>query len=59
MDDTTRLPKNFSEYSGEEIMSNCDGLIIEQTANEIKEKELFSRYSGWNFNGLVWWQDNK
>lgn len=59
MNNTTRKPKNFFEYNGKEIMSNCDGLVIEQTSTEIKGKELFSRYSGWNFNGLVWWQDNK
>lgn len=51
----TRLPENFIEFDGEEIMSNCDKEIVESTAKAIKGKELFSRYSGWNFNGIVWW----
>lgn len=53
-----RLPKNFVKYDGEEIMSNYDYLIIEETAEAIKGKELYSHYAGWNFNGQVWWEND-
>lgn len=58
VDNVNRLPKSFSE-SNNEIMSNFDGQINLKTAEEIKGKDLFSRYAGWNFNGKVWWQNNK
>lgn len=50
-----RIPEYFIEYNGEEIMSNFDHLIKKETAKTIKGRDLFSRYSGWNFNGMVWW----
>lgn len=55
----SRLPDSFTEYEGDGIMSNYDGLIDENTASEIKGRELFSRYAGWNFNGKVWWGNNQ
>lgn len=58
MGSASRIPESFLEYNGEEIMSNFDGVIISETADAIKGKELFSRYAGWNFNGKVWWQNN-
>ena len=58
MGSALRIPESFLEYEGEEIMSNFDGAIVSETAEAIKGKELFSRYSGWNFNGKVWWQNN-
>ena len=54
-----RLPESFKELEGEEIMSNCDGLINRDTEKGIKDKPLFSSYPGWNFCGKVWWQDNR
>jgi len=59
MGSTYRMPESFSEYEGEEIMSNFDGRVVEESAKAIKGKELFSRYAGWNFNGKVWWQNDK
>lgn len=58
MDTQFRLPEKFTEYDGEAIMSNFDGQIDKDVATEIKGKKLFSRYSGWNFNGKVWWQND-
>ncbi len=52
------LPKDFTEFEGEELMSNFDGQIEQATADAIKGEKLFSRYAGWNFNGLVWWQED-
>lgn len=54
-----RLPEGFIEYDGEQLMSNYDGIINENAASEIKDNLLFSRYSGWNFNGKVWWDNNQ
>lgn len=51
-----RRPENFDEFDGEEIMSNFDGEIIKKTLQAIKGKNLFSTYSGWNFNGKVWFE---
>jgi hypothetical protein len=58
MGSASRIPESFLEYNGEEIMSNFDGDIVSDTAEEIKGKELFSRYASWNFNGKVWWKNN-
>jgi len=49
-----RLSENFTEYEGEQLMSNYDRKIITATADALKRDELFSRYAGWNFNGKVW-----
>ncbi len=54
-----RMPESFSEYYGGELMSNSDREINKETEQAIKGKELFSTYSGRNFLGMVWWQDNK
>ena len=59
MGSASRLPKSFEEYNGEELMSNFDRKINKEVANAIKSKKLFSRYAGWNFNGKVWFDDNK
>lgn len=53
-----RISKDFVAYSGEEIISNFDGIIITETARAIKNKNLYSTYPGWNFYGTVWFQDN-
>ncbi len=53
-----RRPVNFKEHDSF-IMSNADHLIDYEVANEIKDKELFSCYSGYEFCGYVWWQNNK
>ena len=53
------MPNDFVEYDGDEIMSNFDMKINEETALAIKNKKLFSRYAGWNFNGKVFWLNNQ
>lgn len=52
MSDTKR-PKEFTEFN-ETIMSNSDNHIDMVVAEYIKNKPLFSQYSGWNFCGYVW-----
>ena len=54
-----RIPEKFQEFDGDDIMLNFDRAVVEETAIAIKGEELFSRYAGWNFNGMVWWQDEK
>ncbi len=53
-----RKPDNFELYD-EGIMSNFDHEIEHDVANKIKGKKLYSTYSGWNFCGYVWWQNNE
>jgi len=55
----TKLPEDFEYYDGEDIMSNFDNIIVEETAKAIKGKKLYSSYPGWNFCGDVWYQDNQ
>ena len=59
MGSSSRMPDTFTEYSGDEIMSNFDGQIVQETTDAIKGQELFSRYAGWNFNGKVWFENEK
>ena len=54
-----RLPDDFTEHDGNAVLSNLDRGVDESVMEEIKGKELFSRYAGWNFNGLVWWQNKQ
>jgi len=58
MGSASRLPKSFSEFDGE-IMSNFYRQIDLKVVEEIKGKDLFSGYSGWNFYGKIWWQNDK
>ena len=58
MNNTTRMPTVFTEFEGEGLMSNFDREINQKTKKAIKGKNIYSRYAGWNFNGLVWWQNN-
>ena len=52
-----RLPFNFQQYE-ETIMSNFDHEIDIIVQEAIKNKPFWSAYSGWNFYGKVWYQDN-
>jgi len=53
------MSDDYKKYKGEEIMSNYDGKVVEETVKAIKGKELFSHYTGWNFCGRVWWENDK
>ena len=55
----SRLPEGFSEFYGENIMSNFDGRVVKETEDAIKGKNLCSKYPGCNFHGTVWWQEGK
>jgi hypothetical protein len=58
-DEKARIPEGFTYYPGEEIMSNFDHKVVKETAEAIKGKPLISHYSGWHFNGQVWWENDK
>lgn len=53
-----RVPDSFEKYN-ETIMSNLDHDIDQEVADHIKNKPLHSQYSGWNFCGTVWYQNEK
>jgi hypothetical protein len=59
MDNSTRMPEYFTEHGDIDMMSNFDGSIIYEIASDIEGNEMFSRYAGRNFNGKVWWEENK
>lgn len=59
MNNILRMPEDFLELEADDLMSNFDNQIDKSIAKAIKNKKLFSRYAGWNFNGLVWWQNKK
>ena len=42
MSSISRIPNNFYEYDGEEIMSNFDREIIRETEKAIKGQNMFS-----------------
>ena len=52
------MPENY-EYYGDEIMSNCDREVDKNIEQKIKNKPLWAGYAGWDFYGLVWWENNK
>lgn len=39
----------------DEVMSNFDHEINNEVADELKKGEGVSRYSGWEFNSIVWY----
>jgi hypothetical protein len=45
----------YTTELAERVMSNFDHEIDKDAARHLRDEEVFSRYSGWNFNGLVWW----
>jgi hypothetical protein len=52
-----RMPRHLIEYSGDALITNLTGKIDQDIELKIKGSNHFSRYSAWNFNGLVWWND--
>ena len=52
-----KLPEDYKELTGDDIMSNFDGEIQNDVAEKIKNEKLFSSYPGWNFHGTVWHED--
>jgi len=47
----------MTEYSGDTIISNLTGQIDLEIELKIKSTNYLSRYSAWNFNGRIWWND--
>jgi hypothetical protein len=57
MQSTRRLPEEFKEYNKQSIYSNLTDEVSDDIVKAIYCKPFFSRYSAWNFNGIVWWDD--
>ena len=53
-----RLSNSFKN-TYDTLMSNFNHTIKYEIANKIKGKKLFACYTGFNFYGLVWWQNKK
>ena len=52
------IPEHYKEHP-DAIMTNCNHTIEHDLEKELKEKELYSQYAGWNFCGYVWWNNDK
>ncbi|MBD0288652.1 MAG: hypothetical protein ICV79_25005 [Flavisolibacter sp.] len=57
METTTRLPEDFKEYNKQSLYSNLDRELRYDIAKAIKGQRMFSRFSAWDFNGLIWWDE--
>lgn len=53
-----KRPEPFEDF-GEELMSNFDHSIDRKVEEAIKGKPYYAQYSGWNFCGYVWWENEK
>jgi len=53
----TSPPIDFTEHP-DHICSNFDGIINRKVKKAIKGKKEFSEYPGYNFFGIVWWEDD-
>lgn len=52
-----KQPEDFEQYD-EEIMSNFDHVINQETVQAIKGKKFWAAYPGSAFYGHVWFNDN-
>lgn len=53
-----RKPDYFM-FLNKDVMSNFDHIIDKDVAKKIKREDYYAQYSGCNFCGYVWWQNNK
>lgn len=53
-----RMPDDYQEEHNLE-MSNFDHSIDDGLSERLQEEKCFARHSGWEFNGLVWFEDNQ
>lgn len=54
----SRIPVDFTEVD-ESIMSDIDGSIDYELAEQIKGKPLYTSYPAYNFIGYIWWRNDK
>lgn len=56
MTDATQLDMPPDDYTETDLgMSNFDHKVDDGFAEALRAGKVFGRHSGWNFNGLVWW----
>jgi hypothetical protein len=41
------------------VMSNCDGEVEDGAEEALKREGVCGEYTGWNFFGYVWWEDDQ
>ena len=54
-----RLPKAYRELRGDAVISNFEGKVNPKISKVLQGRSLFSRYVGWDFNGLVWFSEGE
>lgn len=47
-------PDTYTEIGGPAGMSNSDHTVDDGIEDRLRNESVFTRYAGWNFNGLVW-----
>lgn len=53
-----KVPEGFTEHD-DDVMSNFDHSINITVADQLKTKPVWASYTGWNFCGKVWWEENQ
>ena len=57
MSQTITQNEEYEEIE-EEVMSNFDHTIDEKVADKLKEGKYYSQYTGWNFCGYIYWNND-
>lgn len=55
MQTNKRLPKRFSQYSDDPILTNLDAIVNREIKDAIQRKELYSTFAAYDFYSYVWW----
>lgn len=50
-------PADWPELGADPVMTNADLSIDEVLAAAVRGRSVVSRHAGWDFNGLVWWEN--
>ncbi len=53
-----KKPPDYEMYP-RTLMSNFKHTIDKESEKKIKGQKLYARYTGWNFYGYVWFDNNK
>ena len=53
-----KKPEDFKMYP-DTLMSNFEHTIDKEIEQKIKVQKLYAQYTGWDFYGYVWYDNNK
>ncbi|MEJ2615269.1 MAG: hypothetical protein P8Z35_09930 [Ignavibacteriaceae bacterium] len=53
-----KKPEDFEMYQ-DTLMSNLEHTIDKEIEKKIKGQKFYAQYTGWNFYGYVWYNNNK